>query len=190
MARFCDKKGMAINENRWRELHQDYDYVHLAEHETENVLVQALWHGRVDPKAHEMFWEPFSVMVWERGVNGNWLEEPEIMNYADEQDALFSFVHKVLKRCPKCYLKDGELVQVDNLAAERIAAEKLEAAERKAAAEAEREEAVRLKLEKLAAIEAEKERVRKEKEREEKLAKELEELAEMAEKGDDYGSWS
>lgn len=191
MARFCDRRGLAISESKWRELHTDYDYVHLGEHESENTLIQAVWHGRVDPKAHEMFWEPFSVLVWERGLSGQWLDEPEQKGFSDGSDALQYFEDFVLYNFPKCFRdNNGNLVQVGNLAQERVEAEKKEAAERQAAIEAEKMEKFQKEMERQAAIEAEKERVRKEKEREKKLAEELDEIAELATKGDDYGSWS
>lgn len=189
MARYCNKKGVAISESQWRELCEDYEYTFFGEYENDKLLVECLWSGRVDAKAHEMFWQPFSVIIWHR-FNEKWVEEPESHAFGDEYDAR-DFYENYLDKHTECYFDKRleQLVEVDNIASERRTKAIALQRERQAAKEKFLIDKAIQKQAKLDLIAEAKAKIEKEKADELRMTAELEELARIAGRDDSYGGW-
>lgn len=190
MAKYCDKRGLVIREREWRELQEDYNYTFLGEYENDRQRVECVWVGRVESNAHEMFWQPFAVIIWLK-VGEKWNEHPEMHKFSDHIDALDFYKHYLIKNTD-CFLDEDErFIEVDNLAAKRRmeliaeAAVKTAEKERKAPEIAQAKKVV-IDLDALIA-----EKVRKEKEEADdiRMLAELEELAVMETRGGQYGGW-
>lgn len=188
MAKYCDKRGVVIRERQWRELQEDYNYTFLGEYENDRQRVECVWVGRVESNAHEMFWQPFAVIIWLK-VGEKWNEHPEMHYFGDSNDAM-EFYKAYLKTNTECFFDaDENFIEVDNLAAKRRMELIAEAAAKTAEKERKALEIAQAKKAVIDAVIAEKARKEKEAADELRLLAELEELAVMEARGGQYGGW-
>ena len=96
MAKYCNRNGDGITEGEWRELRKDYSYVNLAEYENERKRVTLTWEGKVDERAHQMFWSPFSVSVY-YGSGGEWAMDFDVKQFTTAEEAGEYYVNYLIE---------------------------------------------------------------------------------------------